>query len=234
MKNYMFFLTKKIIRKHNINSIFLDAGCGKGDVSKFLIKTGFKKGKAIDYSKEAAFFAKTILKDTDVKVECKNIFDEKNKYDFIVCWDVLEHNQEDTKFLQHLKSLLTPNGYLLLDYVTKKKEWRKDDYNYGHYKRYEIEEIYESLKDMEVLEVWDYTFPLFWLMRRLHTRFLPLDREEGRVKRTEYSSYFYSGMLWYMELKPLFYLALALNYPFRKLNLGHQSLVLVRNSKKHT
>ena len=41
MKNYMFFLTNKLIKKYNIKSPFLDAGGGKGDVSLFLLRKGF-------------------------------------------------------------------------------------------------------------------------------------------------------------------------------------------------
>ena len=60
-------------------------------------------------------------------------------------------------------------------------EWRTDDANYGHYRRYAPDQLKRLLEKsaLQVLEMWDYSFPFFWLMRRLYTPFL---RKTGGAK----------------------------------------------------
>ena len=230
LKQYMLFLTDKLIKKYNIKEPFLDAGGGTGDVSLFLLKKGFN-GKLIDFSKEAIKQVKINLKDyKNVKIEHKSIIKEKNKYNLIILWDVVEHIKYDNKIIDHCHKLLNKNGYLIVSYITKNKEWRKDDIMYGHFRRYEIKDIKKQLSKFEILEIWDFTFPIFWLMRRLYVNFIK-DFKENRIELTKHSSlrmdYFKffnkrlsNKILW----KPIWYLC----YIFKNYNLGHQSLVLVK------
>lgn len=221
MKQYMFYLTKKLIKKYGIKGKFLDAGCGKGDVSRFLLENGFVKGKAIDSSDKAISVAKTKLSNLDIQIEKKDILKEKEKYDFIVLWDVLEHCENDQEILNHLKKLLNKEGYLLVSYPIKKREWRTDDHNYGHLRRYELHDIKDSFKDMNILEIWDFTFPSFWLMRIIYNLFTEKNINSQEQNTEDSSLRNFKKFRW---LYPLAFI----NYPFKKLNLGHQSLVLAR------
>jgi len=236
MKNYMFFLTNKLIKKYNIKGPFLDAGGGKGDVSLFLLRKGFT-GKLIDFSKEAINKSKINIKKykDKIKIEQKSITNERGKYNFILLWDVIEHIKDDDKVIESCYKNLNKDGYLLLSYATKKKEWRKDDNLYGHLRRYEIKGIKKQLSKFEILEIWDFTFPVFWLMRRLYVNFIKDIKEKDKIKLTKYSSielkyfkflnkYLASKLIW----MPLWYLC----YIFKNYNLGHQSLVLVKKIRK--
>ena len=236
MKRYMLFLTNRLIKKHNIKGKFLDAGGGRGDVSLFLLKNGFK-GKLIDFSKEAINEAKNSLSKykNKIKIGRKNILREKEKYNLILLWDVIEHIKYDDKIIEHCYKILNKNGYLLLSYVTKNKEWRKDDNFYGHLRRYEIKDIKKQLKKFKMLEIWDFTFPVFWLMRRFYVKFIKGLEEKDKNKLTKQSSlqtkyftifnkYISNKFIWL----PFWYLC----YIFKNYNLGHQSLVLVKKNKK--
>jgi len=228
LKDYMFFLTNILIKRYQIKSPFLDAGGGRGDVSLFLAKKGFK-GKLIDFSEEAIKKAKINLKNYEIKIEKKSIDDEKSKYNFIILWDVIEHVEDDEKIIENCYKNLNKEGYLLLSYVTKNKEWRKDDEKYGHLRRYEIKDIKKSLSKFKILEIWDFTFPIFWIMRRLYVHTLK-EKKGDKLKLTKISSldskfdkfdkFLGSKFIW----TPLWVLC----YPFKKYNLGHQSLVLAK------
>lgn len=232
LKEYMLFLTDKLIKKYKITGPFLDAGGGKGDVSLFLLEKKFN-GKLIDFSKKAVAQAKINLsgyKDK-IKIEHKDISREKSKYNFILLWDVIEHVDRDQDVISKCYENLNDNGYLLVSFVTKKREWRKDDVMYGHIRRYEISDIKSILSDFKILEIWDFTFPVFWIMRRLYVNLIKDAKEKDKIKLTKHSSlevsYFKffnkhlsSRIIWI----PFWYLC----YIFKKYNLGHQSLVLAR------
>jgi hypothetical protein len=52
------------------------------------------------------------------------------------------------------------------------REWRWDDDFYGHYRRYTVAELTARLDEagLQAIEFWDFTYPVFWALRRLYTR----------------------------------------------------------------
>lgn len=60
LKKYMIYLINELVEKHALSGPFLDIGCGKGDISMYFIKKGWK-GKAIDLSEEAVVATKITL-----------------------------------------------------------------------------------------------------------------------------------------------------------------------------
>src|SRR3989304_5369857 len=60
LKSYMLFLMDACVKKYSVLWPFLDAGCGKGDVSLHFAKQGWH-GKAVDDSVPAIAFAKETL-----------------------------------------------------------------------------------------------------------------------------------------------------------------------------
>ncbi len=171
LKNYMFYCLDKLISSHDLTYPFLDVGCGTGDLSKYLAQKGWH-GNAIDSSKTAIAQAKNKLKIfPNIKVSKKSLFEENGKYKTIFLWDVLEHIENDEVFLQKLTSLLLPDGYILIAVPSNPKEWSWDDIFYGHHRRYTAETIEKKLINakLEPLVFWDFTYPLFWMMRRTYT-----------------------------------------------------------------
>lgn len=186
---YTFFLLSKLIKQYDIKQPFLDAGCGIGELSKFLVKKGWS-GKAIDYSKIPLDQAKLELsKYSKVQVELKSFFDEKGRYNSIFMWDVLEHIYSDQKALTKLSSLLNKDGFLIISVPSNPKEWQWDDEFYGHYRRYTKDILNKKLEKAGLRPIiyWDSTYPIFWAIRRIYLRFknkpnLDYTKKETRTK----------------------------------------------------
>lgn len=93
----------------------LDVGCGSGSHSLYLQEKGFEI-KAIDISQGAVDVAK--LRGVQ-NVELKNILDETSKFDTILLLmngtGIFQELSQTHQFLHHLKSLLNPNGQILVD-----------------------------------------------------------------------------------------------------------------------
>jgi SAM-dependent methyltransferase len=92
--------------------------------------------------------------------------------------------EDDHGALRMVERLLRPGGQLLLAVPSNPREWRWDDDFYGHFRRYTVLDMTEKLTQagMPPQVFWDFTFPVFWLMRRMYTRLksanpVPADRE---------------------------------------------------------
>lgn len=105
----------------------LDVGCGTGSHSLYLQKKGFNI-KAIDISKGAIEVAK--LRGV-ANAEVKNILDETETFDTILLLmngtGIFQELSKVSKYLTHLKSLLKPNGQILMDSSDIKYMYEDDD-----------------------------------------------------------------------------------------------------------
>ncbi|MBU3821178.1 class I SAM-dependent methyltransferase [Flavobacteriaceae bacterium XHP0103] len=105
----------------------LDVGCGAGSHSLHLQKKGFNV-KAIDISIGAIEVAKL----RDVKhAEVRNILDEIETFDTILLLmngtGIFQELSKVSKYLTHLKSLLKPNGQILIDSSDIKYMYEDED-----------------------------------------------------------------------------------------------------------
>lgn len=179
------------IRDFALKPPFLDVGCGQGDVSLWLARRGWA-GKAIDYSPTAISAARrSLLAFPDVAVSQEELRSAAGQFATILAWDVLEHIEDDREALRLLSNLTQPGGHLILSVPSNPSEWRWDDPFYGHHRRYTPEGLSEKLNDAgyDVLALWDSTFPVFWLLRRLYTRWKKAPSIEGsKTEQTKASS----------------------------------------------
>ena len=94
----------------------LDIGCGAGSHSLYLQEQKGLKVKAIDISKGAI---KACKKSGVKKAKVKDVLKENKTYDTLLLLmngtGVFQELKEVTKYLTHLKSLLKPNGQILID-----------------------------------------------------------------------------------------------------------------------
>ncbi len=108
----------------------LDVGCGAGSHSLYLQAKGHAV-KAIDISEGAVEVAK---KRGVVNVELKAIIDEDSQYDTILLLmngtGIFQELSQVSKYLKHLKSLLKPNGQILIDSSDIKYMYEDDDGGY--------------------------------------------------------------------------------------------------------
>jgi 2-polyprenyl-3-methyl-5-hydroxy-6-metoxy-1,4-benzoquinol methylase len=114
---------------HDKKNNILDVGCGRGWLSNLLTQYGNVIG--IEPVKSVVEYGKNLFPDLDLRVGVPQ--DLINKYtshfDVIVCSEVIEHIQDEQKlsFLNNLKALLKPNGFLILTTPRKdaETEWKK-------------------------------------------------------------------------------------------------------------
>ena len=105
----------------------LDVGCGAGIHSLYLQEKGLEV-KAIDTSEGAVKVSKL----RGVKnVELKNVLDETGTFDTILLLmngtGIFQELSQVSKYLNHLKSLLKPNGQILIDSSDIKYMYEDDD-----------------------------------------------------------------------------------------------------------
>lgn len=172
LKRHMLACLDRFVRRHGLADPFLEVGCGRGDVSAHLAARGWR-GLAIDFSEAAIAGARDALaRYPQVSVRHAALEDVEGRYRTILMWDVLEHIEDDAAALARVSRLLEPGGHLLLAVPSNPREWRWDDDFYGHVRRYTVEDLARKLRDAGLAAVAfeDFTFPMYWAMRRAYTR----------------------------------------------------------------
>ncbi|WP_142783783.1 class I SAM-dependent methyltransferase [Changchengzhania lutea] len=105
----------------------LDVGCGAGSHSLYLQEKGFTV-KAIDISKGAVKVAK---KRGVLHAEVVDVLDENQSFDTILLLmngtGIFKELSQVSKYLTHLKSLLNPNGHILIDSSDIKYMYEDED-----------------------------------------------------------------------------------------------------------
>lgn len=239
LNNYALYILGKVIEKYNLRPPFIDIASGTGYLSEYLGNMGWR-GKAIDFSEQAVDIAREKLKKYNgITVEQKAAEDEKGKYNTALMFDLLEHIKNDQQFLKKVHSLLNPNGYLVIAVPSNPQEWRWDDEFYGHYRRYTEGELREKLikANFKPIIFYDYTFPFFWILRRIYTQIKKGNKKfTDKKKQTVASSLVYSwnfplissildntSLLWF----PIYFI----QYIFFKSNLTKGSAMMILAKK---
>ncbi len=237
LKRYILKLMDEMIDQYNLTGPFLDAGCGIGDVSLRLAKRGWE-GLAVDFSPEAIKICRKNLQPYKVRTEAMDLFAVKGEFKTIVMTTVIEHIKEDTAILKHLRTCYPKDGakgYFIVSMPTNpKKEWRWDDDFYGHYRRYEKESLEKQLAScgFKMLEFWNYTFPVFWALRRVYTRILPKKiaggetKEENTSESSLQSAWDMGKTSTIISKIPIWPLIYAVQKPFKRGRAGFEAIVL--------
>ena len=228
-----------MIKQYGLRPPFLDVGCGVGDVSRHLSSKGWS-GKAIDISEIAIGETKQILYDVPrVEIEKKSLYEETRVFKTILALDILEHLEDDMVALQKIASLLSEEGHVVVAVPSNPREWRWDDDYFGHVRRYTVNEVKEKFgrASLKLIELWDFTYPVFWLMRRLYTKFKKCPE---KVKHAVYTHEDYCPLLQAWEI-PFISNALSKDnvlwrtlYKWQfehfrhKLTSGHEMIVLAK------
>ena len=192
LKKYILYCVDKMVARHGLSGPFLDFGCGGGDVSLHMARKNWS-GVAVDLSEESRKRAAALLAPyPNVRVENRPLPELQERFNTVLAMDVIEHIEDDRGALAQISAALPVGGHLILSVPSNPREWRWDDDSFGHFRRYTEPEIREKLggAGLTVLEIWDFTFPVFWIMRRAYTRIkkAPAPTVDDKLERTRESS----------------------------------------------
>jgi len=137
------FLRKKITRprldaflsKHSTNKLTLDLGCGGSPYMKY-----FKNRVGFDIAER---------KNVDIVGDVHNLPFENEKFDIILCTEVLEHSHSPHIAIKEMKRVLKPGGSLIL---TTRFIFPIHDAPYDFY-RYTKYGLWHLFRDWEILEL---------------------------------------------------------------------------------
>lgn len=239
-KIYMLYLIDRLADEHALRGPFIDAGCGSGDVSVHFAEKGWS-GLAVDFHEVAVRETGERLRDYP-RVEARqgDLFQlDLPSAQTIFLMDVIEHVKEDEAFVRQVSRKLEPGGHLVITVPVNPSEWRWDDEFYGHYRRYDRPEFAAMLErnGFRVLTMWDCSFPLFWLMRRVYTRLFrkpqmaagaPEERTKVSAQQSAWDCSHLSDWIDWIFSKTRLYL---LHYPFRKGRWGCEILLVARKER---
>jgi len=112
----------KIINMIDDNSTVLDLGCACGDIGDYLhqhkncILTGLEYDiERIKFAKQRNVYKELFQLDlNDINKTNETLSNLKNKFDYIICGDILEHLYNPQDVIKNLKSFLKANGYFVI------------------------------------------------------------------------------------------------------------------------
>lgn len=151
-------ILRKYIKKDGGSLSILDLGCGTGAMAFYLANNGHKV-VGIDISKKAISIAKESTKHLQLKGEacffCKDIknFKTKQKFDLVICSEVLEHIKNDANVLKKIFRFLKKNSVLVISVPSKNAplhKWgltKEFDRRVGHFRRYSTEEFKRKIEN---------------------------------------------------------------------------------------
>lgn len=104
----------ELIRKYVDGSRLLDVGCASGFFIEMALKYGFD-AYGVELSKQAIALAKPEVggRITNGDVNLLHVRNEQ-KFDVVVAFDIIEHTHDPIKFLQDIRDVLSPQGWLVL------------------------------------------------------------------------------------------------------------------------
>jgi len=170
--NFTYFNTLKIIDKYckkrsRKQANILDIGCGVGSISFYAANKCFSvfgidiSQKAINISKETVKKLNLESKAKFQKADIQKIKLEKNKYNYILCFEVLEHLIKDQEVIDNIYAGLKKEGILMVSTPSKNAplfKWgfaKEFDQKVGHLQRYSLKELSEKLgkSGFKILEI---------------------------------------------------------------------------------
>jgi len=145
--------------------VVLDAGCGEGNLSLFIANRG-NNVTGVDISMESIEICKEKARKLGLKMKTRFVkgdirkYKLDNRFDFIICIEVLEHVKDGALLLGRFSRLLNPSGIIILSTPSRNaplfrlKLTERQDKLSGHLKRYTCEELVCLLKNkgLKILE----------------------------------------------------------------------------------
>lgn len=150
--DFLFSLIEKILRTKTNNKV-LDFGAGLGIFAKMLKKDTFNT--IVDCVEIDEVYSENLRKDGFVVYNDITIINDKEQYDLIYSFNVLEHIENDVEILENLQQLLTTNGKLILYVPAYQILYSNFDKKLGHKRRYSKKDLVKKIKNagFEIIKV---------------------------------------------------------------------------------
>ena len=201
---------RKLVKKYVVGKSILDAGCGTGHTTLELLNDGYEV-TAIDLSQGLVDFTKRIIKENNYTgdVYVLNLTNAKvlgeNKFDTILCLDVLEHIRDDKLAIKNLYYILKKNGHLIVSVPALRFLYGIRDKKIGHYRRYGRDELIEKLRasgfDIVDIRYWNFlgVLPFLFSEKILHKKLY----EGMRYSRKSFFSRLLNNLLdrWFYRIE---------------------------------
>lgn len=165
-------LVLKIIDEIKPKNI-LEIGFGSGDLLRILSGKGYS-GLGIDFSADAV---RNIAEQTGTRPfnfrigsrPDRDLAAEKERFDMVMAFEVLEHIEDDAASLAVWNSLLSEKGTLLLSVPAHMSKFDAADTFAGHIRRYEKEELREKLAaaGFRTVKFYSYGYPFINLVKMI-------------------------------------------------------------------
>ena len=186
--NHWYYVTKanallSFTKLINCKSI-LDIGAGSRFFSEFLLnKTSLCEATCVDINYENEF---------SYSINGKNISCKKNidvfSSDVILLMDVIEHVEDDFKFLSHYVSLASNNSYFIISVPAFQFLFSHHDVFLGHHRRYDIKQLNRLINScgLKIISSSYLYFPIFPLVvfMRLFKKLFLRNQPHSDLKKT--------------------------------------------------
>lgn len=156
LPNYTFWKADLVVPFLNKKDKIIEIGAGKGSLSKILKNKGFR-----------IISTDINNRDVDKRLDIKKESIFKNRFDKVICINVLEHIRNDINALKNMNKMLKQNGCLILIVPAFKFLYGNTDRADGHFRRYTKGEIKRKLSEtgFKIIEIKYFNFLGFfgWL-----------------------------------------------------------------------
>lgn len=150
-----------IVKTYPPPGVIFDIGGGNGYVTAFLCENGFKcilvEPSDIGIRNALSRAVPQVIATTFEEAQFK-----KNSIPAVGLFDVLEHMEDDRKFLRQLYGYLVPNGKIYMTVPTYPLLWSAQDIYAHHFRRYTLKDIKILLKSLN-FQI-DYTTYFFTIL----------------------------------------------------------------------
>ena len=153
--NSWFWDEVKLHAKNNI----LEIGSGLGRVSQYIVKD-FDNVTLSDFSDEYIPILKKKFPNNKVIQIDLTKCNIKNKYDCIICCNVIEHIENERLAILNLYRMLRPGGILIIQVPACPFLYNEIDKSIYHYRRYTKKSLHTLLSERFTIKKMDY-FNLF-------------------------------------------------------------------------
>jgi SAM-dependent methyltransferase len=138
-----------------------EIGCGNGEFIAHLAIKGFScigldiSSTAVNVAKKSNLNNNNII--INGELDCI-----KSKFDLVFSFNVLEHINDDATFLTNIIDMLNPGGLLILTFPAQSSLYNFMDEFYGHYRRYDFDNVQSlfAMLPVKIVHYWTYGYIL--------------------------------------------------------------------------